>query len=402
MKKTALLFSGIIAATILVIMGLGILLTGSFYFISSITINPFSDKDIDGNGILVLTGTTNLGVNTFLLLNVSAGPGQTLPSAAAHSTELVSVQPGSGGRNVWKAAVNVSSLPPGDYIIRVSGVTFAGNNRTAIPGAVMVTGQFRLGNESAGENRGLASPFIIANTPGNKAVSNTIGINGTTNLPPGTSVLWNVYKAQCPGNSTNTTFSDTAALITGSTAVTPGTSGNNRWELEFNSSGMASGCYRVRFAGETPEGIFSEGMADFALSGEGAEETRGPSVFITIDTIPDQQVNTQVVITGTTSIPAGEEFIVEISPLAGSGYDFSVNPKDMSRGAMFAGVAGTALVEPWTGDIGLWSMDFGTYYLPPGEYEVTVSNSRVNQTTFRTEPGNVSITGTFTVRGGNS
>lgn len=92
MKRTPLLLAGIVAATILVVMGLGIFLTGSFDFMPSITVDAFGDDEIDENGIMVLTGTTNLGVNTFLLVNISgASP------AGEKATSLASVLPGTGG-----------------------------------------------------------------------------------------------------------------------------------------------------------------------------------------------------------------------------------------------------------------------------------------------------------------
>jgi hypothetical protein len=405
MKKTALLLAGIISATILVVMGLGILLTGSFYFMPSITIDPFSNEDIDGNGMLVLTGTTNLGLNTHLLVNVSAGSGQAFPAGKGYITEIASILPGSGGRNSWKAALNVSSLGPGDYTIRVSSVTFAGNNWTAVPGTVVVTSRFRLGNESAGGNRALPVPFIIANTIGNRAADDTIGVTGTTNLPPGIMVLWKVDSIRCTGNGsvTGTPAPVIALLPRGNTEILSGTAGVNRWSFSFNSSGMEPGCYLVTVTGSSLAGNFpentTENTVEFVLSGLASETAPSPSRFITVDAIPAQPINAKVVITGTTSLPAGEEFLVEITPLASRSYDFVVNPTDRSQGAVFAGVKGTVFVVPWSGDINLWSMDFDTYHLPPGDYSVNVSNSRVNRTTFRTEPGDVSVSGTFTVRG---
>ena len=408
MKKSALLFAGIISATILVVMGLGILLTGSFYFMPSITIDPLSNEDIDGNGMLVLTGTTNLGLNTHLLVNITSGPGQASRPDIAPVTAIVSVLPGTGGRNSWKAAVNVSGLPPGDYTIRVSGVTFTGNNGIADPGPVIAAVQFTLGSAPAAGDRGLRIPFITANTIGTQAGGDRIGVTGTTNLPPGIMVLWKVDSVGCTGNGTvtGTPAPGIGLLPRGNAEILSGTAGVNRWSFSFNSSGMEPGCYLVTITGSTLAGNFpentTENAVEFVLSGFASESAPFPSRFITVDTIPVQPTDTKVVITGTTSLPAGEEFLVEISPLPLRSYDFVVNPMDRSQGAVFAGVKGTALVVPWSGGINLWSMDFDTYHLPPGDYAVNVSNSGVNRTTFRTEPGDVSVSGTFTIRGGDS
>lgn len=405
MKKTVLLFAGIIAATILVVMGLGILLTGSFYFMPSITIDPLSNEDIDGNGMLVLTGTTNLGLNTHLLVNITSGPGRASRSDIAPATAIASVLPGTGGRNSWKAAVNVSGLPPGDYMIRVSGVTFTGNNGTAGPGPVIAAVQFTLGSALTAGDRGLPAPFITANTIGKQAGGDRIGVTGTTNLPPGIMVFWKVDSVGCTGNGsvTGTPAPVIALLPQGNAEILSGTAGVNRWSFSFNSSGMEPGCYLVTITGSSLAGNFpentTENAVEFVLPGFTSESAPFPSRFITVDTIPARPINAKVVITGTTSLPAGEEFLVEITPLPRRNYDFIVNPMDRSQGAVFAAVKGTALVVPWSGDINLWSMNFDTYHLPPGDYAVNVSNSRVNSTTFRTEPGDVSVSGTFTVRG---
>jgi len=166
---------------------------------------------------------------------------------------------------------------------------------------------------------------------------------------------------------------------------------------------MEPGCYLVTITGSSLAGNFpentTENAVEFVLPCFASESAPFPSRFITVDTIPAQPINAKVAITGTTSLPAGEEFLVEITPLPRRNYDFIVNPMDRSQGAVFAAVKGTALVVPWSGDINLWSMNFDTYHLPPGDYAVNVSNSRVNSTTFRTEPGDVSVSGTFTVRG---
>ncbi len=405
MKRTPLLFAGIIAATILVVMGLGILLTGSFYFMPAITVDPFSDRDVDGNGMLVLTGATNLGLNSYIMVNVSPGPGQVLSPGTVPATATASVMQGSGGRNSWKAAVNVSGLSPGTYMVRISSVTFNGANRTAVPGTVMVSTQFILQSRSDSGDRSGPASYLIANPVADHAPGDSIAATGITNLAPGTPVTWRLDLVQCPGDVGNDTIPavpDGSSLRTGTTTIVTGTAGVNRWSVLLGTSGMQPGCYLLTVSGTDSSGNFpgnsTEGEIQFVLSDTAPVELPAPARFITIDSIPDQTVNSRVFITGTTSLPADEEFMVEITPLVGRGYDFVVYPDDRSQGATFAGVAGTALVVPWTGGVNLWSMDFDTYHIPPGEYEVTVRNSMVNQTTFRTEPGDVAITGTFGVR----
>lgn len=390
MKRTPLLFAGIVAATILVVMGLGIFLTGSFYFIPSITIDPFSDGEIDENGIMVFSGTTNLGVNTFLRVNISgASP------AGEKATALASVLPGTGGQNKWKATVNVSPLPPGEYSLRVSNVVFSDGNMTAVPGGVFVKKQLTLGTRPTGADSGIPAPFIRANPLGEKAVGEAIEVSGTTNIEPGSTLIWEIEPVQYRENMTGT-------LPAGCTAVAPGTAGINRWSFEFDSSGNEPGSYILNITGDVPAGFSGNKTGDaveFVLSGSAPVATPAPSMFITIDAVPDSPENARVTITGTTSLPAGEELVIEITPLVGSGYEFFISPDGRSRSGMFAGVTGTAVVVQGGGSINLWSMNFDTYHLPPGGYGVKVNNSKLNPATSRIEPGDVSCTTRFTVRG---
>lgn len=397
MKKTPLLFAGIIAATILVVMGMGILLTGSFYFIPSITIDPFGDGEIDENGMLVLTGTTNLGVNTFLLVNVTDGsPG------GEKATSLASVLPGSGGRNTWKAAVNVSPLPPGTYMVRVSSVDLSGNNRTAVPGRVSVTAPFTLPEMPSSGDRALPTPFLRANRIGEWVPGERIDLSGVTNLGPGTELLWRVDPVRCPGPEGGIPV-PAGQLPNGSTVVTGGISGINRWSFSFDSAGISAGCYLVNI---TRYGVPGEPLknrtgdsVEFRLSASAPKATPTPSRYITIDTIPDIRENTRVTVTGTSSLSPGEELVVEITPTVSSGYSFVVDPEGRARGGVFAGVTGTAVVVQGTAGANHWSMDFDTFHLPQGEYELKVANPELNDETTRIGPGDVSCTTRFTVRG---
>lgn len=393
MKRTFLLTIGITSATILVVMALWILLTGTFYLFPTITINSVSGGSVDGNGMLVLTGTTNLALNTFLFVNVSPAS----MAGGAYETEITSVAFGSGGRNSWRAVVNTSALPMGEYSVRVSTVTFSGDERTTVPGNVVATERLTL---TGRRGESLPEPFFRVNTPGEGAAGERIKVTGTTNLPPGTSVVWKVNPVLCLQNGTSSAepAAGSIPVAEGRSTISPGLAGVNRWSFTFDSMGMAAGCYRVTVAGDLPPGNETESTAVIVLSTTGTLQV--PSRFISIDTLPDLEANTMTVLTGTTSLPSGEELLVEISPLLGSGYGFIVNPGDGSQGALFSGMIGTAAVEEGGGEANLWSMGIDTYRLPPGKYRVNVSNSKTNRTTYRIEPGDVYSVLDLVVRSG--
>lgn len=391
MKRTALLPIGIASATILVLMALWILVTGTFYLVPTITIDPIGDEPLDEFGMLVLTGTTNLPLNSHLFINVSPAYG----TDGAYRTGLASVAFGTGGRNSWRAVVNASALPPGRYMARVSDIALTEGGSPIMPGAVTAISEISLPGQPAfvvPEKE----PYIRINTIGQVAAGEITEISGTTSLPPGTVAVWKVDPVPCSGNGTpgSPDITRGAAMAEGSTTVTEGISGVHRWSCFLDAVGAMPGCYRIVVLGET-----SEGAAEFTITSDPSQSRYQPPRFITIDTFPDPPRNTMVVLTGTTNLPAGEELTVVIIPDMKSEYDFLVNPQDRSQGASFSGVIGSITAQPGSGGINLWSMDFDTYHLDPGKYSVEVSNSKTNQTTFRLEQGDVSAATGFIIGG---
>lgn len=391
MKRTALLPIGIAAATILVVMALWILLTGTFYLFPVITIDPVGADAVDEYGILILTGTTNLGLNTYFFVNVSPASGTDGP----HETEIASVDFGSRGRNSWRAVINTSALPPGEYSIRVSTVTYPGNGKTAVPGDVAAKAGVTIPERQV-PDPAAKKHFFRINTVGSRAAGERVDVTGTTDLLPETPVHWKMEPVPCLQNNTSSKEPSpgTRPVAEGRTSVTPGVAGIHRWSFAIDSPGMPPGCYHIDVSGDSVEAT-----ADIALSGDSAGIGPVPSGFITIDTFPDPLLNTLVVLTGTTSLSAGEEIFVEITPDMGDGFDFLVNPQDRSQGASFSGVIETVAVEAGNGGLNLWSMGFDTYRLRTGKYRVEVSNSKVNTTTFQLEEGNVSAAQIFFIRG---
>lgn len=392
MKRTVLLPIGIASATILVLMALWILLTGTFYFLPTITIDPVGDEAVDEHGMLVLSGTTNLGLNTHLIVNVSAVSGKHTPF---YKTVFTSVEFGSGGRNFWRAVISPSTLPPGDYSVFVSDIAFSQDGRTAIPGSVIASTTVTI-PEQKKVTPAIKESFLRINTVDAMAVGERIDVTGTTSLPPGTVVVWKVETGSCPHpEMTEREAIPSGTLIAeGRTIATEGIAGVNRWSCFIDSSGMRPGCYMI----EVSENM-TEGSAEFFIPMDSTAVVPTSDRFITIDMFPDPPLNTIVTLTGTTSFPRGEELYVTITPNMRSGYDFLVNPKDMSQSASFSGVVGTVSVEEGPGELNLWSMVFDTYRLHPGNYVVEVSIPKTNITASGREQGDILAATNFTILG---
>ncbi len=73
MKKKFLTYAGVAAAALLVILFAAILLTGTFSFFPSASINPVADWNT--GDLLVVSGTTNLPVGSQLVIGVLPASG---------------------------------------------------------------------------------------------------------------------------------------------------------------------------------------------------------------------------------------------------------------------------------------------------------------------------------------
>jgi hypothetical protein len=208
----------------------------------------------------------------------------------------------------------------------------------------------------------------------------------------------------------------TPSPIRGDTTVIPGISGIHRWSVPL-PSGLAAGSYLITVSagggeptGSTRPGIVSDSgifiFADGPVQGEMINQKKMSSEktppYLTIDALPEMEIDEKYVISGTTNLPSGEVLLFQVStPGAMTDYSFSFNPRDKTQSGDISGVVGCTPVENGSGTENLWTFDFDTYFQKPGEYVVNISNAGLYPGTMEMTPATASSSRTFTLHGGS-
>ncbi|WP_292367710.1 hypothetical protein [Methanoregula sp. UBA64] len=407
MKKKYFTYAGIVAALILLGMFVSICLsTYPFPFLPpSATIDPVTNTSVDENNMLILTGTTTLSWYANMSVTLSSCP---LPGNCTGGTsswdEATIIPVADGGRNRWRSEFDLSSHTPADYQITVATYS-SGSNYSLIQGAPIATGRFTLGDDNAGpeaihKRSPVVQPYIRTNPL--MQAGNTLIITGITSLAPATPIAWDLHTvtnitAASPGESQ------------GTTVVIEGTEGVNRWSIAINNGTPGPGQYQIVISGNpaadaSPTGAVSTSL-NFAvplntgISGNTTGKPPGSLHYIAIDTLPDLHADGVYVITGTTSLPAGQGLMMNVYPAAfeNGSYNFSVNARDTGPNAtfsetevgVFSGASGGTLVVNGTGGENLWSFDLATYKFAPGVYLINVSNDDFDTTTMTRKYGDL-------------
>lgn len=410
MKKKYITWAGIAAALILVAMFLGICLS-SFpfpYLSPAITIDPITDRNIDQNNMMILTGTSALPENADISLKVSASPGSLPPGnltgrseAKAYTTPLKE----NGGRDRWRAVFDISDLQPADYTISLTPTTYLQENSTFVESGSISYAHFTLGDEHSGagtirKKTRVVQLFIRVNSPDQVTPAGTLRITGITNLAPGTPLAWNIQPVTDGAANSTPELQGTATVFTGDEGV-------NRWAVLPGNGTPGQGRYRFSI-GADPEGTGSNAgilpaTSEFDIPLPPAALQNGTGApgaspdFITIDALPDIRINNVYVLTGTTSLPVGEDILVQVIPGSfETNYNFTIDAKEseenrtLSGSAVFSGAGGMVPVVNGTGGENLWSFRLETYVFSPGRYQVTVSRDYIGETGRSLLPGNLS------------
>jgi hypothetical protein len=414
MKKRYFTYAGIASAAILIAMFVMVFYTKSplLFLIPVITVDPVTGLNLDDNNYLILTGKTNLEPRTVLSLDlISAGtvlPGDrnaTRPVAKGD----VWITGNREGWYTWSGTINLSPLEPGEYQGVLKAISFEDNYTKKTEIGPLASFIVQLGDGSC--TSGCLRKKEIRNRPYiriNPATEdgNQIRFTGTTNLPPGRELGWEVWRPESLASGNQNYH--------GVTNVTQGLEGVNRWSVTPDPGFLIPEDYRltvtslagVKAPGPSPEMVSATRVFNRTLhpAEPGIQGTlglkSGPSEYLTIDALPDMKVNGKYVITGTTNLPPGEELFFEISPpRMRNNYNFTINPKDRSEQGFFSGIAGCMRVENGSGEENLWAVDAETYVMPPGTYEIQVSNMTRETGAIPIKPGSVLQSGIFDLHG---
>lgn len=262
MKTKTLMHSSIIAAIfIAAIVGVS-MVTGFSGMISFASADPMSDTNtgsqsaVAGNtsadmaryinidpiagkttgDLLIVTGSTNLPAGTVLMVQTGNYGGDTI------------VRTGTGGVNRFSAPVDTSILKPGTQTITVTRMTGDLAKGDYRPGSVKGTASFTLkgtflGSDTSVQPTITKDDYILISAIGNKKIGDQFLISGTTSLPVGTNLLWQVIpESGTPKTSIDMTEEKGIMAING---VTKGDDTSNRISLAVDMVGFPAGNYIV-------------------------------------------------------------------------------------------------------------------------------------------------------------
>ncbi|HJK78263.1 MAG TPA: hypothetical protein O0X18_04850 [Methanocorpusculum sp.] len=236
-----------------------------------ITIDPVPDQ-ILGTAFLV-SGTTNLPSGSKLRYEQIWDDWREQPiygtpiyywSKAGYISTTLEVERGNGTINVWRMPVDSSSyLYPKTYLVRVDALDL---NYSAPRAAAYYNLTRQDGSILTPTPTPTPFPYWLTMDPVPDQIPGSVfTVSGTTNLPPGSSILFTHHRAvqmPIPGDSDAGTLSETVLVTTGH-----GT--ENIWQYTVNSSGFpdrlsyivgvraensspASGSYLLMHPGDTP------------------------------------------------------------------------------------------------------------------------------------------------------
>ena len=250
MKKQYLTAAGIVSAVLLAVIFICILLTGTFTVFPTAAIDPVPDHA--AGDLVVITGTTNLPDGTRLDLDLFTLPSGSSKSVRAGLTDAYIVR-GTGLSNTWSGALDTSGLPPGDYIVNACPSTT--ENQTPSKGSCLASSRLRLtgtgslpSQVSAGD--GNRTEYISVNPPGTVVRGEKLLVNGTTNLPNDTELLYMVVQQSdisvfTIDPKTGTQATQAGLTRSGIIAVLPGTGSSNSWSFALDTAEFIPDRYEV-------------------------------------------------------------------------------------------------------------------------------------------------------------
>jgi len=206
-----------------------------------IRIDPVADKTT--GDLLIVTGSTNFPAGTILMV-------QTGNYGVGYGGDTM-VREGTGGVNRFSMPLDTSILKPGTQKITVTNMKGDLAKGDYGLGTVNGTTSFTLKGTYLGTDTPVkatitGNDYIHLNSIGDKKVGDQFLITGTTSLPTGTGLIWEVM----PYTGTTPTGLDMDAKgIMANNAVTKGNGTANRVSLAVDMSNFAPGEY-IAIVGE--------------------------------------------------------------------------------------------------------------------------------------------------------
>jgi hypothetical protein len=327
-----------------------------------INIDPVADKTT--GDLLIITGSTNLPAGTELMVQ------------AGHSNGGAQVRTGTVGVNRFSSPLDTSIMEPGTKMIKVTNMIGDIEKGDYRKGDVNTTASFTLKGTYLTTDTPVKATitkddFIRVNAIGDRSFGDQFLVTGTTSLPVGTEVMWEVTPASFTTDPDQQTGTFTGAMA--NSQVSKGTGNSNRVSFAMDTYALLPGQYNVSvstISGDLAKGDFRTGELTgsvlFTLQQSSATTDQGK--FIHVNTVGDKNVGDTITITGTSNLAAGTEILFQVYPLS-----FEPTAKDPQTSGEFTGATGMVAITRGTGDTNTWSADIDLTTFLPREYLVNVS-----------------------------
>jgi hypothetical protein len=215
-----------------------------------IKIDPVADKTT--GDLLIVSGSTNFPAGTVLMVQAGNSGGDT------------KVRAGTDGVNRFSSPVDSSGMEPGTKKITVTNMIGDIEKGDYRKGDVNATAIFTLKGtyltaDTPVKAKITKDDFIRINAIGDRSFGDQFLVTGTTSLPVGTEVLWQVTPASL---ITNPDQSGTMTGMMANSQVTKGTSNTNRVSFAMDTYALLPEKYNVSvstIAGDLSKGDFMTG-----------------------------------------------------------------------------------------------------------------------------------------------
>ncbi|PWR74736.1 hypothetical protein [Methanospirillum lacunae] len=236
--------TGIILGQVILIMSLFIISVSAEQADNpSITINAVQSINI--GDLLDLSGNTTLPKDSHLL--VSLNPDNNCSNFCTGSGINTMVFAGQNGYNFWSAAMDTSSFGYGNYQINITqilnytpqGIIFGNASATQ---TIFMKGQVLIDNTTNKPNQNITDGYISLNTIDPKKTGDKFLIRGSTNLPVGTNVLWEIGPDQ---TQVSPQYSNEYTYLSSNSMVVKGDDTLNRVSHAIDTISFKPGMYNV-------------------------------------------------------------------------------------------------------------------------------------------------------------
>ncbi len=377
-----------------------------------ISIDPVSDKNVGEQ--FTISGTTNLPAGSEIMvdihpssLNLNTGMVSDPKTGAAMRmddsmvvTGMFKVDKKPDGVSTWSFYVPSTKLLTGEY----TAIVFVYDKNKPGPGDISGVAKFTV---KQGPATPVTGQFIRIDPIGDKNVGDIFAITGTTNLPAGSEILFQVYPLSFE------TSKDQSGMFSGATgtiSVSQGTGGTNTWNVEAGlpASYFVPGELLVnvsRFTGDKSKGDFSTGspFARTTFIVHPGTGNAGMSRYsdmaavggILIDPIPDTPSGKLIEVTGGTNLSVGTDLLIKVVPVITQNGKLTGDYQHPENAVM------TKVVKD-PGVNNRFSAYLDTRLLPVTDHIVTVSDIKGNAAGIDSVPGVFTSSQIFNILSGTT